>query len=153
MLQDMAGIIIHVACQILRRDKDAMKYAPKVMQGQMSGPEGSRSYSTSAILRQREQADATSSQSDPSVSVLANMIVEATQVAVESHSGLKFEMPVTPLPKTEHVKRRYDPLVEQFTKLLLQDGKLSAAQKVGGFGVFSNIAFGSSVPLSKGYCI
>lgn len=34
------------------------------------------------------------------------------------------------LPRSEHLKRRYEPLVDQFTKLLMKDGKLSLAQRV-----------------------
>ena len=44
--------------------------------------------------------------------------------------GHKFGLPDMPLPRTEHFKRRYDPVVEQLTKSLMRHGKLSAAQKV-----------------------
>ncbi len=44
--------------------------------------------------------------------------------------GHKFGLPDMPLPRTAHFKRRYDPVVEQLTKNLMRDGKLSAAQKV-----------------------
>src|SRR2546430_1102088 len=49
-----------------------------------------------------------------------------------SHWGLghKFGLPDMPLPRTEHFKRRYDPVVEQLTKGLMRHGKLSVAQKV-----------------------
>jgi hypothetical protein len=57
------------------------------------------------------------------------MIARATNEAVERETGLKFEMPES-LPRTENVRHRYDPLVDQFTKLLMKDGKLSMAQKV-----------------------
>lgn len=57
------------------------------------------------------------------------MINVATARAAENLPGLKFGMPA-PLPKTENFKNRYDPVVDQFTKLLMQDGKLSRAQKV-----------------------
>lgn len=67
---------------------------------------------------------------DRSTSVVANMIAQATQEAVERQPGLKFDMPELPLPRTENFRHRYDPLVEQFTKLLMEDGKLSLAQKV-----------------------
>lgn len=53
----------------------------------------------------------------------------ATNQAIERDPGLKFDMPDR-LPKTEHFKNRYDPVVEQFTKLMMEDGKLSKAQKV-----------------------
>jgi small subunit ribosomal protein S7 len=44
--------------------------------------------------------------------------------------GLKFGMPSLPLPKDGHVKHRYDPVVEQVTNLLMNDGKKSVAQSV-----------------------
>jgi hypothetical protein len=44
--------------------------------------------------------------------------------------GHKFGLPDLPLPRTEHFKRRYDPVVEQLTKGLMRHGKLSVAQKV-----------------------
>jgi hypothetical protein len=44
--------------------------------------------------------------------------------------GHKFGLPDMPLPRTEHLKRRYDPVVEQLTKSLMRHGKLSVAQKV-----------------------
>lgn len=58
------------------------------------------------------------------------MIDFATEQAAERLPGLKFGLPAQ-LPKTENVRSRYDPVVEQFTKLLMEDGKLSRAQKVG----------------------
>lgn len=44
--------------------------------------------------------------------------------------GHKFGLPKTPLARTDHLKRRYDPVVEQFTKALMRNGKLGAAQRV-----------------------
>jgi small subunit ribosomal protein S7 len=44
--------------------------------------------------------------------------------------GHKFGLPDTPLARTDHFKRRYDPVVDQLTKALMRDGKLSAAQRV-----------------------
>lgn len=126
--------------EIFRRDQEAMKYAPKVFQnqgGQGQGPSGSRSYSTSARLHQQLQknpeqdvnASAAGEQEDKSVEVVANMISRATEQAIENQTGLKFQMP-PPLPRSENVRSRYDPVVEQFTKLMMRDGKLSVAQKV-----------------------
>lgn len=131
--------------EIFRRDQEAMKYAPKVFQnlgqgqgqGQGQGPSGSRSYSTSARLHQQElqkslQQDPNASaagEGDKSVEVVANMISRATEQAIKNQTGFKFHMP-PPLPRTENVRSRYDPVVEQFTKLMMRDGKLSVAQKV-----------------------
>lgn len=127
--------------EILSRDKEAQKHLPKVLRDQISAKTGTRSYSTSAVLRQQELqqqnpqqpqtqdgASASSGQQgqqvDPTVPAVAYKIAQATLEA-----GLKFEMPQTPLPRTENFRRRYEPLVDQFTKLLMKDGKLSVAQK------------------------
>lgn len=101
---------------------------PKVMRDQFAG--SSRSYSTSA-RQQQQQMD--QSQNDPSIAAVASMIYNPQQpasAAMQPPEGYKFEPPSMSLPRTENVKRRYDPLVEQFTKLLMRDGKLSHAQKV-----------------------
>jgi small subunit ribosomal protein S7 len=45
--------------------------------------------------------------------------------------GHKFGLPSLPLPSNTHLKHRYDPVVEQVTKLLMRHGKLSVAQRVG----------------------
>jgi len=45
--------------------------------------------------------------------------------------GHIFGLPELPIPSTSHIKHRYDPIVEQFTNLLMQDGKKSKAQRVG----------------------
>lgn len=60
---------------------------------------------------------------------MASMISQVNQQAEEFHDGIKFD-PVETLPKTENFRTRYDSLLEQFTKLLMTDGKLSRAQKV-----------------------
>jgi len=46
--------------------------------------------------------------------------------------GHKFPLPdIESISRLDHLKRRYDPVVEQVTKSIMRDGKLSAAQKVG----------------------
>lgn len=100
---------------------------PKVMQDQMKRPSGSRSFSTSARRLQPELQG--KEFDDASASVVANMISQVNQQATELHPGLKFEAPEN-LPKTENFRKRYETIVEQFTKLLMQDGKLSKAQNV-----------------------
>ncbi|EED16754.1 plasma membrane phosphate transporter Pho87, putative [Talaromyces stipitatus ATCC 10500] len=113
--------------EMMKRDEDALKYAPKVIRDQAK--KGTRSYSTSARLYQEVTQQSTGAAAeDPSIVTVANMINLATERAAENLPGLKFGMPA-PLPKTENVRSRYDPVVEQFTKLLMEDGKLSRAQK------------------------
>ncbi|GES61522.1 plasma membrane phosphate transporter Pho87 [Aspergillus terreus] len=114
--------------EILRRDKEALKHAPKVMQDQMKGPSGTRSFSTSTRRRQADLHGQNAGFDEQTAAVVANMISHVDQQAAELHPGLKFEAPET-LPKTENFRTRYDSLLEQFTKLLMRDGKLSKAQK------------------------
>lgn len=45
--------------------------------------------------------------------------------------GHKFGLPELPLPSEKHIKHRYDPIVDQMTRLLMKDGKLGKAQRVG----------------------
>lgn len=116
---------------MLKRDKEAAKYAPKIMQQEMNLPKGSRSYSTSATLRQQDmQKTPQGNGDDASIAAVAEMVAAATPPEVEQENiGFKFDPPVR-LPRTENVKRRYDPVIEQLTKLLMRDGKLALAQKV-----------------------
>jgi len=52
---------------------------------------------------------------------------DAVDISIVGH---KFGLPTLPLPSQNHMKHRYDPLVEQVTNLLMKDGKKSAAQRV-----------------------
>ena len=45
--------------------------------------------------------------------------------------GHKYGLPQLPLPKNANFKHRYDPVISQVTNLLMKDGKLSVAQRVG----------------------
>ena len=115
--------------QILQRDKEAMRHMPKVIQDQIKkASKGSRSFSTSARSYLSEVQNFQSSD-DASAAVLAGMIEQVNQQAVEQNPGLKFDAPETP-GKTTNFRKRYDTLQDQFTKMLMQDGKLARAQKV-----------------------
>ena len=50
--------------------------------------------------------------------------------AEDQKEGHIFGLPELPLPNHSHLKHRYDPVVHQFTNLLMKDGKLSKAQRV-----------------------
>jgi small subunit ribosomal protein S7 len=110
--------------KVLKRDEKAAEKAPKVMQKDSSSTfhKGTRSYSTSARRRAYTQA-----------------IINPESGALEQveSQGHIFGLPELPIPSTSHIKHRYDPVVEQVTNLLMQDGKKSKAQRVG-----------QSVPLS-----
>lgn len=44
--------------------------------------------------------------------------------------GHKWPLPQKPYPDGFNVKKRYHPVVEQITRLMMRDGKLAAAQRV-----------------------
>ncbi|KAF9885780.1 low-affinity phosphate transporter [Aspergillus nanangensis] len=114
--------------EILKRDKEAQKHAPKVMQDQIKKSTGTRSFSTSTRQWQPELNGQGKGFDEQTAAVVANMISNVNKQAEELHPGLKFEAPES-LPKTENFRKRYDDLLDQFTKLLMRDGKLSMAQK------------------------
>ncbi|KAL5339052.1 ribosomal protein S7 domain-containing protein [Aspergillus crustosus] len=124
--------------EILSRDEEARKHAPKVFQNQVKkGPASSRSFSTSARRGQLENQDQPPSEAEAKASadLVASMISQATQRGAERlqveeplDPNLKFPAPKS-LPKTENYRTRYEPIVDQFTKLIMRDGKLALAQK------------------------
>ncbi|PYH41423.1 putative plasma membrane phosphate transporter Pho87 [Aspergillus saccharolyticus JOP 1030-1] len=114
--------------EILQRDKNALKHMPRVMQDQMKNQTGKRSFSTSARRMQPELAGSSDFE-DSSAALVANMVSQVNQQAAELHPGLKFEAPTKPMTKTDNFRSRYDGLLEQFTKQLMRDGKLSKAYK------------------------
>ena len=114
----------------MNRDQDSKENAPEVMKNASAtsnpkpktspaGSSGTRSYSTST--KRRAEMEVTP---DPEPQMPA--VLEYP----EGGLGHKFSLPEMPLPRTEHFKHRYDPVVDQLTKSLMRHGKLSAAQKV-----------------------
>lgn len=112
--------------QILSRDKEAMKHMPKVMQDQLK--KGTRSFSTSARSRMLE-TETSQPEGEASAAMLASMIQGVQEQAAERIPGLKFAEPEAPRG-TLNFRKRYDTMQDQFTKMLMQDGKLARAQKV-----------------------
>ena len=100
--------------KVLKRDVKAQENTPQVMKdgAKSSTPKGNRSYSTSARHLAQTQS-----------------IINLGPAELES-SGHIYGLPDLPLPSTSHIKHRYDPVVKQVTNLLMQDGKLSVAQRV-----------------------
>lgn len=95
-------------------------------------PGGSRSYSTSA-RRRAERLEVTASEGAMELSPPMQDSPPMTFRDITHElggDGHKFGLPENPLARTDHFKRRYDPVVEQLTKALMRHGKLSAAQKV-----------------------
>lgn len=73
---------------------------------------------------------------------MSNSLLDETEVFSEAFSndlavpqveGIKFGVPETPLPGNAHLKRRYDPVVEQITNLMMRHGKKGVAQRVRCF--------------------
>ena len=100
--------------KVLKRDEKAQEKAPKVLQDEAdsSKPKGTRAYSTAARRSAQIQA-------------MTNPVTLESQTP-----GHIFGLPELPLPSTAHIKHRYDPVIKQVTNLLMQDGKLSVAQRV-----------------------
>ena len=108
----------------MERDKDAQKKAPEVLKQDIkSGGPGAgqaRFFSTTA---RRPAAEAQLAQFQDTMAVGLEY----------PDAGLGHKFPLPDMDKwkpTDHLRRRYDPVIDQVTKSLMRDGKLSAAQKV-----------------------
>jgi small subunit ribosomal protein S7 len=118
------------ACvQILERDAEGKAKAPEVMKNNSNltsklntnpiGSSQSRKYSTT-----------TQRNAEPEAFSISRTGLPPSLEYPDGGLGYKFGLPDMPLPRTDHLRRRYDPVVEQLTKSLMRHGKLSAAQKV-----------------------
>ncbi|KAJ5876869.1 hypothetical protein N7455_000334 [Penicillium solitum] len=130
--------------EILSRDKDALKHMPKVMRDALKKSGGSRSFSTSARsfmndLQGTEPSNEANlipnvpgleGASDEAAAALASMIEQVQGQALEENPGLKFDPPAVPEDmKTLNFRKRYDTMQDQFTKMMMESGKLTKAQK------------------------
>jgi small subunit ribosomal protein S7 len=116
--------------QILEREAEAKEKAPEVMKNNSNSPtkpntnpagsSQSRSYSTTTRRNAELIKASLSSEMGPPLGL----------GYPNGGLGHKFGLPDMPLPRTEHFRRRYEPVVEQLTKSLMRHGKLSVAQKV-----------------------
>ncbi|KAJ4295163.1 hypothetical protein N0V90_007173 [Kalmusia sp. IMI 367209] len=110
--------------EVVKGDKAAQDKLPKVMQDALksksnSAPKGSRSYSTTT----------TPIGGGGSGGFDMGLMSFTSPPTTPEIPGLKFDMPVLPLPKDGHLKHRYDPVVDQVTNLLMRHGKKSVAQR------------------------
>jgi small subunit ribosomal protein S7 len=120
--------------ELVRDDKEAQEHLPKVMKDALKAakPTGSRSFSTSAFRR----SDAPLSEMESGVSIDPSIIGSGTTVMTNPTTtetttpGVKFGLPALPLPAELNLHYRYDPLITQFTGLLIQHGKKGVAQRV-----------------------
>jgi small subunit ribosomal protein S7 len=126
--------------QILKRDKDAQEKAPEVLKqdirnsssaGTNKTPSGSRSFSTSARRNSLElQPRSGSGGPPPDTAQFQGTRIVGLEYP-DAGLGHKFPIPdLKSLGKAINFKKRYDPVVEQVTRSLMRDGKLSRAQKV-----------------------
>ncbi|KAJ5400841.1 hypothetical protein N7465_011330 [Penicillium sp. CMV-2018d] len=130
--------------EILSRDKDALKHMPKVMRDALKKSGGSRSFSTSArsLMNDLQGVEPNNEAnlipnvpglegaSDEAAAALAGMIEQVQGQALEENPGLKFDPPAVPEDlKTLNFRKRYDTMQDQFTKMMMESGKLTKAQK------------------------
>ena len=113
-------MLIH-HCQILERNEENEERAPGVIKEEMDKTQKAAENTSFANLLALGQMEAIASSG------------RASDVETPGH---KFELPNLPLPSTSNLKHRYDPVVEQVTKLIMRHGKLSVAQRVGSSLVF-----------------
>ena len=101
--------------QILNRDEESKEKAPEIIKEEIDGKNASEttSFDNLLALGQIENIAAGGHGTDP-VSL-----------------GHKYGLPELPIPPNANLKYRYDPVVSQVTNLLMKDGKLSVAQRVG----------------------
>ncbi|KAJ5713873.1 uncharacterized protein N7483_011054 [Penicillium malachiteum] len=100
--------------EILQRDEKARKLMPKIMQEQ---------------FKKKGEMESAESNDQMSAAILADMIGQLDNKTAEGlPEGFKFEEPA-PVTRTMNFRKRYDSMQDQFTKMLMQDGKLARAQK------------------------
>ncbi|KAI5294616.1 hypothetical protein KEM52_003605 [Ascosphaera acerosa] len=103
-----------------------------------SKPPGSRSYSTSATTT--PVPEPASGDMDALLAMMNNPEQPQSQGqppapspagagTVDGRAGLKFEMPPTPDYATGYLRKRYDPVLDQFTKMLMRHGQLATAER------------------------
>lgn len=99
-----------------------------------STTKGSRNFSTSALRLRLLQVEwkQSSPKSSRQFSIYSKLWQEALTTSENQaiFQGHIFDLPALPLPPNSNLKHRYDPIVKQFTNLMMRDGKLSKAQRV-----------------------
>lgn len=104
--------------QILQRDEEGKEKAPEVV---------------------KEEMDGTKASANADMTTFANLLAlgQMENIAAGGHGsdpvtmGHKYGVPGLPLASNLNFKRRYDPVVNQVTNLIMKHGKKSVAQRVG----------------------
>lgn len=138
------GLQLIEVMKVLQRDEKAQEKAPEVMKDDVapSAPKGARPYSTSA--RRRAEAQAIEHSQNTDIFNSQTMRLSEAKPSKSQPPGQIFGLPELPLPSKSHLKHRYDPIVEQVTNLLMQDGKKSIAQRVRPSVSLSFLEFSTS---------
>lgn len=95
--------------EILKRDPEAQKSAPQVLKKDLPGSK--RSYSTMVPAGGQQQQQPVEPRAVDDVEIHAGI-----------PHGAKFPLPDLPLPPTANLKKRYPPIVEQFTNMIMKKG-------------------------------
>ncbi|KAH6605714.1 hypothetical protein Trco_004867 [Trichoderma cornu-damae] len=77
------------------------------------------------VIPPPEEAEAVLAKSEAAMEPQSMLAVGAQ----EQNAGHKFGLPKKPYPDGFHVKKRYHPVLEQITRLLMRHGELSVAQR------------------------
>lgn len=99
-----------------------VRVAPTETQGGLTPAQEEALYSEGTIVPPAEAEALVSAESDEVPAPGSD-----TEVAALGH---KFAMPSRPYPEGFNLKKRYHPVLEQITRLMMRDGKLSVAQRV-----------------------
>lgn len=130
---------------MIQRDEDTKDSAPQVIKDKIENQK--RSYSTSArrlvetvpVMSEKDLSFAFDHFTRPKTQaprswnspINRDGMIEG-QSYPDAGLGHKFRLPeVTEVSRLDNLRKRYDPVVDQLTKSIMRDGKLSAAQKVG----------------------
>jgi len=104
--------------QVIKRDPQTMKHAPSVLKDPTATPRSKRKYSTLTGF------------GDGAAGIGRPTDIPPVQVDVDINpkpvlpEGAKYPLPNLPLPPTSILRKRYPPVVEQVTNLIMRDGKV-----------------------------
>lgn len=91
----------------MKRDPEALRQAPHVIK---DTPGSKRQYSTEAVQKPE--------------GAVSPAILNALRPVPE---GAKFPLPDLPIPSTANLHRRYSPILDMVTNLIMKDGKVHSA--------------------------
>jgi small subunit ribosomal protein S7 len=110
----------------MERDKEFRDKAPEILKKEKSEPPKAEGTS------QASASEAAENVTFDNLLALGKLehVSNGGHASEVTNPGYKFKLPDLPLPPGMNQKSRYDPIIEQVTKLLMKDGKLSKAQTV-----------------------